>query len=70
LDWIEMGKKIVEYMPYLARAKMYNIGRRLCATSTNHIGSVPHGSLVRDVICIFEGGRVPFVLRECGSGCY
>lgn len=27
-------------------------------------GSVPKGSAVGDLICIFQGGSVPFVLRD------
>lgn len=57
-------------MQYLVGAKMYNIGRNLCATREGHIGCVPHGSVVGDVIGIFQGGTVPFVLRKSEDGQY
>lgn len=53
--------------PYLAGAKMYLIARTLCAVSSGsnrYIGNVPEGTAVGDVICTFQGGTVPFVLRE------
>jgi hypothetical protein len=57
-------------LEYLYAAKLFNTMRNLCATTAGHIGSVPHGSVVGDVIGIFQGGTVPFVLRESEDGHY
>ncbi|KAF8866367.1 hypothetical protein BDZ45DRAFT_579097 [Acephala macrosclerotiorum] len=47
---------------------MYSIGRRMCFTTSGYIGSVPHESQIGDMICIFEGGKVPFVVRNKSGG--
>ena len=39
-------------------------GRRLCITQEGYIGMAPFASRVGDIVCIFSGGSVPFVLLE------
>jgi hypothetical protein len=45
-------------------------GRRFCRTAKGRLGSVPEWAKLGDRICIFHGGRVPFVIRPCGDGTY
>jgi hypothetical protein len=70
LDKDFIGKNIAETMPYLHGAQIFSIGRCLCVTAGGYMGRVPYGSAVGDVICILLGGNVPFVIRECGEGCF
>lgn len=37
---------------------------RLCATQNGFVGLVPLSTRVGDTICVFNGGAMPFVLRE------
>jgi hypothetical protein len=60
-NWKEVG-------PYLHGAQIFSIGRNVCVTARGYMGRVPHGSASGDIICIFEGANVPFVIRECGGG--
>jgi hypothetical protein len=42
-------------------------GRRITATKKYFLGLVPADTQIGDLICIFEGGQVPFVLRKSSS---
>ncbi|KAK5701502.1 hypothetical protein LTR97_004317 [Elasticomyces elasticus] len=44
--------------------------RRLCFGHDGHIALVPSWSVENDVIAIFRGGAVPYVLREMSPGRY
>lgn len=44
--------------------------RRFCSTDNDRLGWVPGATAIGDVVCIFNGGRVPFVLRPASSGIY
>jgi hypothetical protein len=37
--------------------------RMFCVTKEGRIGIVPEGCLIGDMICTFDGGRMPFLLR-------
>jgi hypothetical protein len=39
------------------------IGRRFCVTAKGFMGMVPPGARVGDLVCIFLGAQVPFLLR-------
>jgi hypothetical protein len=67
-DWLDQ-------MHFLARevespfVRLFR-GRRFCSTADDHFGSLPHQAQAGDVICIFYGGNVPYVLRPCSDGRY
>jgi len=42
--------------------------RRFGITNTNFLAAVPESAREGDVICVFNGGRVPYVLRRTGEG--
>ncbi|KAF2688105.1 HET-domain-containing protein [Lentithecium fluviatile CBS 122367] len=42
--------------------------RRFCATSGGRLGHVPRGTAVGDLICVFYGGSVPYVIRPVDNG--
>lgn len=42
--------------------------RRFCRTDNGYIGWVPIAAREGDVFAIFNGYRIPMVLRECGDG--
>jgi hypothetical protein len=42
-------------------------GRRYCVTSNGDVGLVPRFTRVGDIICIFAGLYVPFVIRPIAS---
>jgi hypothetical protein len=44
--------------------------RRFCSTTGDKLGWVPKSTQEGDIICIFYGARVPFVLRPCKNGQY
>jgi hypothetical protein len=44
--------------------------RRFCKTCKARLGLIPTLALPDDVICIFNGGNAPFILREDGDGYY
>jgi hypothetical protein len=43
------------------------IGNRRCLTRKGYIGHVPPTARIGDVICVFRGGDIPFVLRAEGT---
>jgi hypothetical protein len=60
-----------DYAHYLALMTImakYLRGRNFCITDGGYLGSVPHGTLIGDRICILFGSTVPFVFRECSQG--
>jgi hypothetical protein len=38
-------------------------GRRFCSTGKRYLGWVPRAAVAGDIICIFAGGEVPFIIR-------
>jgi hypothetical protein len=44
--------------------------RRFCCTLNGRLGSMPKGAEVGDKICVFYGGSLPYVIRDCGNGRY
>ncbi|MCJ1311257.1 hypothetical protein MMC25_004928 [Agyrium rufum] len=42
--------------------------RKFCVTSTGQIGWVPREAQIDDVICVFDGARLPYVLRRAPAG--
>ncbi|KAL7803836.1 heterokaryon incompatibility domain-containing protein [Trichoderma afarasin] len=45
-------------------------GRRFAVTDAGDFAAVPKVAQKGDVVCIFNGGRVPYVLRPCANGNY
>lgn len=45
-------------------------GRRFAITDAGDFAAVPKAARNGDIICIFNGGRVPYVLRPCKNGHY
>jgi hypothetical protein len=50
------------------RAEMHNhwglvANKRFCSTQKSRLGWVPRSARPGDVVCVFDGGEVPFVLR-------
>lgn len=44
--------------------------RRFCSTSHGRFGLMPLSAEVGDILCVFYGGRVPYLIRPCGNGQY
>jgi hypothetical protein len=45
-------------------------GAVFCGTTQRYVGLVPAGTLAGDLICLFHGGKVPFVLRHVKDDVY
>ncbi|KAF1994471.1 HET-domain-containing protein [Amniculicola lignicola CBS 123094] len=43
-------------------------GRRFCSTKGGSIGWVPESARSGDLVAVFHGGRVPYILRPCEGG--
>lgn len=46
------------------------LNRRFCATSKRYLGWIPASASTNDIICIFKGGPVPYVLRPVDDDHY
>jgi hypothetical protein len=55
--WMELMSRMREVIRYL----------RFCKTETGRLGQVPYGTEAGDVLAIFLGSEVPFVLRKVGD---
>jgi hypothetical protein len=44
--------------------------RQFCVTSEGRVGWVPEATRAGDEICVLLGGKVPFVISDCGHGHY
>ena len=55
---------------YLNAINKTIIYKRLCATKRHHLGWLPEAGAVGDLVCIFYGAGVPFILRPTGNSCY
>jgi len=45
-------------------------GKKFCATTKGYLGWVPPSAEPGDIVCIFFGSKVPFLLQTGGSGFY
>ena len=43
-------------------------GAKLCVTGRGYTGLIPQNAMAGDEICLFHGGKVPFVVRKTESG--
>jgi hypothetical protein len=43
---------------------MFSEGRKFCTTSNGYMGWAPQQAKLGDIVCIFKGSTVPFLLRE------
>jgi hypothetical protein len=57
----------VKVMEFVNAMKGAGTRRRFCTTEKGYFGLAPVDSRVGDVVCIFMGAQVPFVIRSCGS---
>jgi hypothetical protein len=57
-----------ELRNYLAALQCTTKGKVICAASTGGFGWAPGRCLVGDLVCLFKGVSVPYVLRPCGEG--
>jgi hypothetical protein len=48
---------------FLDAMRTVMISRRLFVTETGYVGAAPVSARVGDIVCIFEGGAVPYVIR-------
>ncbi|KAH7064450.1 heterokaryon incompatibility protein-domain-containing protein [Paraphoma chrysanthemicola] len=56
------------YMAQFANTiKRVKVGRIFCFTKHNRIGLVPDDTKVGDLICLLQGGSVPYILRPAGN---
>lgn len=44
--------------------------RRFSSTANGHLGCVPKRARLGDKLCIFHGGKTPYVIRPCENGQY
>jgi hypothetical protein len=59
-----------EMYPFLATMLHYQAERRICITGKGYFGTIPREAEEGDVIAIFFGLRIPFVLRPLAGGRY
>jgi hypothetical protein len=59
---IESWEQIAEFKNLF---RQFTAGRRFGVTLQGYIGLLPATAEIGDAVVVFEGGRVPFVLREC-----
>jgi hypothetical protein len=52
---------------FMHSAVSLGTGRSVCATARGDLGRVPFGALSGDLVCVFKGGIVPYLLREEGA---
>ena len=60
----------VEGSKYFTPAGQYFIKRGFCVTRNGYMGWVPPGTEIGDYVCIFMGGRTPYILRQTSTGGY
>ncbi|RFU35558.1 hypothetical protein B7463_g753, partial [Scytalidium lignicola] len=71
------GKEEKDFSPpgvqgekFMHSVVFFGTGRSVCATEKGDMGRVPFGTKVGDLVCIFKGGKVPYILRQNGDGSY
>jgi hypothetical protein len=68
----DRGEWVVRHRGSLEMAeqklRLFALNRWFCVTSKGRMGQVPRLAQIGDLICVFEGGKVPFVLRRKGEG--
>ncbi|QDS74898.1 hypothetical protein FKW77_003802 [Venturia effusa] len=76
-DFISNSKSKRNDSEFLEMQSLYNRTRRstsaglsFCSTSKGLLGWIPRTANEGDKICIFDGARAPFLIRERGDGTY
>jgi hypothetical protein len=52
---------------YLRVGSSVTVNRKLCVTSRRYLDWVSEGVVTGDIVCIFAGATVPFLLRPDGN---
>lgn len=55
---------------YLRVGSSITVNRKLCVTSRRYLGWVSEGVVTGDIVCIFAGATVQFLLRPDGNWHY
>lgn len=63
-----LDQQILESRDFEYAMRKYTLGTSFCITKSGRLARVPHKSRPGDRICIFRGGRVPFVIRDAEKG--
>lgn len=63
------AKELFE-LPYANRAVPCCRKRAFAITNSGYIGLLPEATKQGDLVCVFHGGRIPFVLRQRRDGYY
>jgi hypothetical protein len=59
--WSTFNKKA--WIQYTNAMNFATIGRKFCSTGKRYLGWVPREAVPSDIICIFLGAEVPYILR-------
>jgi hypothetical protein len=64
-----LTKEELDLSPALEQSlDMLSAGRRLCITDDGYFGWVPPGAALGDIVCLFSGGRVLYVIQKLDDG--
>jgi hypothetical protein len=65
-----MLEKVTAAFPYGSAVGKWASGRAFCSTKSRFLGWVPRGAVAGDLVCVFGGAEVPYVLRLNTDGSY
>jgi hypothetical protein len=57
-------QQILAMMAFEEPMGLFAEGRRFCTTSNGFMGWVPQQAQLGDMLCVFSGSKVPFLLRR------
>lgn len=66
----ELGGLPPEYDEWMYAVTIHSVARNVCATAGGRMGLVSCETLPDDIVCVFLGGEVPFILRPTGDGLF
>ena len=66
VDFLQRNQALTDN--YAAAIDKWTSGRVFCATNGRLLGWVPPGTTAGDLVCIFSGTEVPYVLRQDPTG--
>jgi hypothetical protein len=63
----QMNQQQKAGQPFDKAFNQYSFGRKFCITANGYIGWVPFEAQNSDLVCYFQGYKLPFIIRACGG---
>ena len=64
-EYMSNSKGKAKWWDFVKVISVFQAGRCICITKNDYVACLPNAVEVRDLVVVFQGARIPFILRPC-----